>query len=124
MDAYLISDSESVKLYQGKKSMLQKRNSSVYDLIIVDLLAGMSLEESKAKFTRDSIPARDAKTKAVRVYKIEKILREFYAAPNRSHDLSKFWTYVERHAPTESNYAKLIVRKLLDAGWKPEERAT
>src|SRR5665647_1946747 len=103
--------------------MLQK-NPSVYDSIIQDLLAGMSLEESKAKFTRDSIPARDAKTKAVRVYKIEKILRDFYAAPDRSHDLSKLWIHIEKHAPTESNYAKLIVRKLLSAGWKPEERTT
>jgi hypothetical protein len=27
-------------------------------------------------------------------------------------------------SPTESNHAKLIVRKLLDAGWKPEEQVT
>ena len=103
--------------------MSRKGNASAYDSIIQDLLAGMSLEESKAKFVKDSIPNRDAKTKVVRVYKIEKILQDFYSAPDRSHDLSKFWTYVERHAPTESNYAKLIVRKLLDAGWEPEEQA-
>ena len=104
--------------------MSQKRNSSAYDFIIQDLIAGMNLEESKAKFTRDSISARDTKTKVIRVYKIEKILRDFYLAPDRSHDLSKLWIYIEKHAPTESNHAKLIVRKLLDAGWKPEEQVT
>jgi hypothetical protein len=104
--------------------MSQKRNPSIYDIIIRDLIAGMSLEEKKAKFTRDSIAAREAKTKAIRVYKIEKILRDFYLAPDRSHDLSKLWIYIEKHSPTESNHAKLIVRKLLDAGWKPEEQVT
>jgi hypothetical protein len=104
--------------------MSQKRNSSAYNFIIQDLIAGMSLEESKAKFTRDSISARDAKTKVIRVYKTEKILRDFYLAPDRSHDLSKLRIYIEKHAPTESNHAKLIVRKLLDAGWKPEEQVT
>jgi hypothetical protein len=102
--------------------MSQKRNLSAYDIVIRDLIAGMSLEESKAKFTKDSISAREAKTKAIRVYKIEKILRDFYLAPDRSHDLSRLWIYIEKHAPTESNYAKLIVRKLLNAGWKPEEQ--
>jgi hypothetical protein len=104
--------------------MSQKRNPSAYDFIIQDLIAGMSLEESKAKFSRDSIAARDGKTKAIRVYKIEKILQDFYLAPDRSHDLSKLGIYIEKHAPTESNHAKLIVRKLLDSGWKPEERVT
>ena len=104
--------------------MSEKVNASAYDSIIQDLLAGMSLEESKAKFAKDSIPNRDAKTKVVRVYKIEKILQDFYSAPDRSHDLSRIWMYIEKHAPTDSNYAKLIVRKLLDAGWKPEERIT
>ena len=99
LDAGIKPDQKLSRLsrIRGNINVAKKKPICIYDIIIRDLIAGMSLEESKAKFTRDSISARDAKTKAIRVYKIEKILRDFYLAPDRSHDLSKLWIYIEKH---------------------------